>query len=147
MFLILCNSPPGSRLPIHRSSQARVLEWVVISSSRRSSRPRVEPTSPAWQADSLPLSHLGSPKIKKNNMCMLSHIRKISQINLYIKSSENINELITRETGDAGLIPGWVRSPRGGNGKPTPVFLLGESHGQKSLVGHSPWGHKEMDTT
>ena len=27
--------------------------------------------------------------------------------------------------------------------KPTPVFLLGKSHGQKSLVGYSPWGSKE----
>ena len=25
----------------------------------------------------------------------------------------------------------------------TPMFLPGESHGQKSLVGYSPWGHKE----
>ena len=31
--------------------------------------------------------------------------------------------------------------------QPTPVFLPGESHGQKSLAGHSPWGHKEWDTT
>ena len=31
--------------------------------------------------------------------------------------------------------------------QPTPVFLPGESHGQKSLVGYSPWGHKESDTT
>ena len=30
---------------------------------------------------------------------------------------------------------------------PTLVFLLGESHGQRSLVGHSPWGHKESDAT
>ena len=29
----------------------------------------------------------------------------------------------------------------------TPVFLPGEFHGQKSLVGHSPWGHKELDMT
>ena len=28
-----------------------------------------------------------------------------------------------------------------------PVFLPGESHGQRSLVGDSPWGHKESDTT
>ena len=27
---------------------------------------------------------------------------------------------------------------------PTPVFLPGKSHGQKSLVGYSPWGHKEL---
>ena len=30
---------------------------------------------------------------------------------------------------------------------PTPVFLLGKFHGQKSLVGYSPWGHKESDMT
>ena len=29
----------------------------------------------------------------------------------------------------------------------TPVLLLGKSHGQRSLVGYSPWGHKESDTT
>ena len=29
----------------------------------------------------------------------------------------------------------------------TPVFLPGESHGQRSLVGYRPWGHKESDTT
>ena len=31
--------------------------------------------------------------------------------------------------------------------QPTSVLLLGESHGQRSLVGYSPWGHKESDTT
>ena len=30
---------------------------------------------------------------------------------------------------------------------PTPVFLPGKSHGQRSLVGYSPWGCKESDTT
>ena len=30
---------------------------------------------------------------------------------------------------------------------PTPVFLPGESHGQRSLVGYSPRGHKDSDTT
>ena len=29
----------------------------------------------------------------------------------------------------------------------TPIFLPGESHGQRSLVGCSPQGHKESDTT
>ena len=31
--------------------------------------------------------------------------------------------------------------------QPTPVFLPGKSHGQRSLVGYSPWGRKELDTT
>ena len=30
---------------------------------------------------------------------------------------------------------------------PTPVSLPGKSHGQRSLVGCSPWGHKELGTT
>ena len=31
--------------------------------------------------------------------------------------------------------------------QPTPVFLLGESHVQRSLAGYSPWGRKELDVT
>ena len=31
--------------------------------------------------------------------------------------------------------------------QPTPVFLPGKSHGQRSLEGYSPWGHKGSDTT
>ena len=34
-----------------------------------------------------------------------------------------------------------------GKWQPTPVFLPGESHGWRSLVGCSPWGHTESDTT
>ena len=49
--------------------------------------------------------------------------------------------------GDPGSIPGLGRSPGEGNGQPTPVSLPGKSHGQKSLVGCSPWGCKESGTT
>ena len=31
--------------------------------------------------------------------------------------------------------------------QPAPVFLPGESHGQRSLVGYSPWGRTESETT
>ena len=44
-------SPPSSSL--HGILQARVLEWVAISFSRGSSRPGIEPASPAFQADAL----------------------------------------------------------------------------------------------
>jgi len=30
---------------------------------------------------------------------------------------------------------------------PTPIFLSGEFHGQRSLTGYSPWSHKESNTT
>ena len=49
--------------------------------------------------------------------------------------------------GDPGSIPGLGRPPGEGNGYPTPVFLPGESHGQRSLAGYSLWGHKELNTT
>ena len=48
-------------------------------------------------------------------------------------------------TGDAGLSPGWGGSPGEGNGNP--VFMPGKDHGPRNLVGYSPWGHKESDTT
>ena len=41
-----------------------VLEWVAISSSRGSSKPGIEPESPALQVNSLLLSHWGSPHYK-----------------------------------------------------------------------------------
>ena len=31
--------------------------------------------------------------------------------------------------------------------QPTPIFMPGESHGQRSLGVYSPWGRKELDTT
>ena len=46
---------------------------------------------------------------------------------------------------DAGSISGSGRSPGVGNGNPLQYSLPGESHGQRSLVGCSPWGHKESD--
>ena len=42
----------------------------------------------------------------------------------------------------------WVRKiPWRGVWQPTPVFLPGKSHGQRSLVGYSPWGHKGLAMT
>ena len=48
---------------------------------------------------------------------------------------------------DVCSIPGLGRSPGGGHGNPLTVFLPGESHGQRSLAGYSPQGHKELATT
>ena len=45
------------------------------------------------------------------------------------------NQLLN--AGDASLIPGLGRFPGEGKWQPTPVFLPGKSHGQKSLVGYS----------
>ena len=49
--------------------------------------------------------------------------------------------------GNHGSIPGWGRSPGGGNGNLLQYSCLESPHGQKNLVGYSPWGRKESDTT
>ena len=58
-------SPPVSCVP--GIFQSRILDWVAISFSRGSCWHRDQPTSSAWQADSLPLSHLGNDYLLPNN--------------------------------------------------------------------------------
>ena len=48
-------------------------------------------------------------------------------------------------TGDVGFIP-ELRKKWRRKWHPTPVFLPGKSHGQRSLAGYSPWSHKEPDS-
>ena len=48
---------------------------------------------------------------------------------------------------DPGSIPGSGRLPWRRAQQPTPVFLPGESLGQRCLVGYSPQGSKESNTT
>ena len=50
------------------------------------------------------------------------------------------------------VLESWVQSlggkiPWRKDWQPSPVFLAGRFHGQRSLVGYSPWGHKVLDTT
>ena len=49
--------------------------------------------------------------------------------------------------GDLGSIPGSGKIPWRRKWQPTPGFLSGKSHGLRSLVGYSPRGRKESDTT
>ena len=65
LCLPLCN-PVHYSPPVHGIFLARILEWVAMSSSRGSFRPRDRACVLHllhWQADSLPLSHWGSPNI------------------------------------------------------------------------------------
>ena len=47
---------------------------------------------------------------------------------------------------DVGSNPGLGRSPGRGNDNPLQYSCLEDLHGQRSLVGYSPGGHKELDT-
>ena len=46
-----------------------------------------------------------------------------------------------------GFDPQVGKIPWGREWLPTPVFLCGKFHGQRSLVGYSPWAQQELDTT
>ena len=70
---------------------------------------------------------------------------KIENIELGVRASQSallVKNLpaTSGDINDAGSIPGRRAQ------LPTPVFLPGESHGQRSLAGYSPWCHKKSDT-
>ena len=66
-----------------------------------------------------------------------------SQVALVVKNPPGNAE----DMRSLGLIPGSGRSPWRRTWQPTPVFLPGESHAQRSLVGTVHKGCKELDTT
>ena len=47
--------------------------------------------------------------------------------------------------GDLGSIPELEKSPGGGHGNPLKYSYLENPHGQRGLVGYSPWDCKELD--
>ena len=49
--------------------------------------------------------------------------------------------------GDLGSIPGLGIYPAGGHGNSLQYSRLENPHGQSSLLGYSPWSHKESETT
>ena len=61
--------------------------------------------------------------------------------------SEGKASALPCNAGDLGSIPGSGRSPGERKQHPTPVLWPGKLYGQRSLVGYSPWGHKESDMT
>ena len=55
-----------------------------------------------------------------------------------VKNLPSVQEMWVRFLGQEDTLEEDMQS--------TPVFLPGESHGQRSLEGYSSWGHKELDT-
>ena len=66
---------------------------------------------------------------------------------IIIGSSGSDGKESTCNVGDLGSIPGLGRSLGGGHGNPLQYSCLENPHGQSSLEGYSPRGHKELDTT
>ena len=69
---------------------------------------------------------------------------------LYIKqgfSGGSVGKQPICNAGLVGSIPGSGRPPWRKVWQPTSVFLPGKYHGQRSLVGYSPWGRSQRDMT
>ena len=86
-----------------------------------------------------PLAHL----LHTGVLLLTSFFGGASQVVLVVKT-------LPADAGDmtdAGSIPGWGRSPGGGNGNPLQCACLGESQGQRSLAEYGPRGRRESDRT
>ena len=81
----------------------------------------LSPVAPALQVDSLPAEPLGKPHVTSSALHMVNSSTLLSY--------KNFLSYARRQ---------W---------HPTPVLLPGKFHGRRSLVGCSPWGRKESDTT
>ena len=121
---------------VHGILQARIVEWVAFPSPGNLPSTGIEPRSPAMLRD--PGSIPGSGRSPGERIAY--------PVFLGFPGDSEGKESIYN-SGDMGLIPGLGRSPGGGPGNPLQYACLENPHGQRSLVGYSPWGHKKSDTT
>ena len=78
--------------------------------------------------------------------CLLTNLKNL--INLPISCSSGKEPTSQCRRHKRCRFDPWIRKiPWRRKWQPTPVFLPGKSHGQRSLVDYSPWDHKELDTT
>ena len=131
-FPTLCDpidcSLPGSS--VHGIFQARILEWVAISFSRRSS----------W------LRHWTWVSSIVGRLFTIWATREVLSRHTISSGGVSDGKESTCNVRDLGSIPGLGRSLGGGHGNPLQYSCLGNSHGQRRLEGYSPWGRKEVDT-
>ena len=167
--------PPG--FSVHGILQARILEWVAIPFSRGSYQPRDQTQvsctagrfftiwatreAPEWQV--LKYSPIQLPPPIKDSNTSLSHTQH-TQIYIkgrrkfdkrYVKGKVLFVNLEMEETD-------WEKKPVltgienqkktdniiwGRHGNPFQYSCLENPHRERSLVGDSPWGHKELDMT
>ena len=137
-------SPPDSS--VQGSLRARILEWVSMPSSRGSSWPRDETQVSCIAGRFFTAEPLGKPFNFSIILLIICII--LVQIIVFIDfpwGSDGKESVCNVE--DLGSIPGSERSPGKGLGNPLQYFCLENPHGQRSLVGYSPWGRKELDMT
>ena len=104
----------------------------------------VKPRSPASQADSLPSEPPGKHfNIRLRPWKTITYSFNIlSQVAQWVKNPPAMQKMQETQVWSLVRKITWRRARQ-----PTPVFLPAESDRQRSLVGYSPQGHKELDTT
>ena len=143
---------------VHRSLQARILEWVAFSFSRGSSQPR-DQTQVSRITGGFFTSCATTPKSTGvGSLSLLQWIFLTQESNQGLLHCRQVLYQLSYKGSPAGklansqryfkyqLINKYLLNTRR-KWQPTPVVLPGESRGQRSLAGYSPWGHKESDTT
>ena len=146
-------SPTGSS--VRGILQARIVEWVAMPVSRDLPDPGIKPRSPTLQADSL-LFELPKAWDLSVFMCIQStdasscfclkflqesYCQSANVVSLQMNTCGNgwwamIFVLAILILGESMLVC-WRKK-----WQPTSVFLLGKSHGQRSLAGYNLWGCK-----
>ena len=111
--------------------------WVVSSAPTATHSPPLDPG----------ISH--RLILPDANVVLPPHLPSHSGASLVAQSVKN--QLTIQETPvmrERPRFDPWVRKCRWRRREqPTPTFLPGKSHGQRSLAGYSPWGHSESDAT
>ena len=156
----------SSRAPLSMGfSKLEYWSWLPCPSPGDLPHPGIEPVYPALWADSLlseppgkPPDHQGSPFNKyfdgkvgegklvncHSNLTLLLSKHYKLEVTVRIPRWHSGKESICQHRRRS--FDPWVRKiPWSRKWQPTPVFLPGESHGQRSLAGSSPWGCQESD--
>ena len=135
-----CN-PWGSS--VHGILQARILEWVAISFSRASARPRdwTNPHLLYWQEDSLPTEppqkswlHLSLNSLLEEK-AMTTHSSTLAWKIPWAEEPGRLRSMGSRRVGHDWATSLFTFMHWRRKWQPTPVFLPGESQGRGSLVG------------
>ena len=103
--------------------QVRILEWVAVPFSKRSSRPRDQTR--------LSCNTGGFSTDRTHPSCPLTGF-----------PGSSAGKESAYNAGNLGSIPGLAKAPGGGHGNPPQYSCLENSHGQRSLACCSPWGHR-----
>ena len=165
-------SLPGSS--VHGIVQAKILGWVSISCSRGSSQPRGwihahcrrmfyqlsyqgSPTNPYSDNEHFhhPIKFLFIPPLQplKQSWFWYFYTLTVKLLKLiHVCSGSDLNQKFCWLVARNSLFPSTEYGDHSQHhGKrqwhPTPVLLPGKFHGQRCLVGCSPWGRQESDTT